>query len=288
MDTDEAPTIDLDDQTKPSRAGEPLLLQIRSDRRLGHEWDDWDGSPLPDDGVFEERETLFFQLAAAAVLATAALALGLIWLVGPRLDSLWEPIGGVLRGTVVLGAAVSLLWVGALGVVVRTGRNWLPARLAERGLVPWLMPRIERLGILAGLSRDRIGNAAVRVFNRLASARSGIGVRPQDVLILLPRCLGKEAMRTAMSVSAKYGVPVFVAARGRYARQMIAKRRPKGIVAVACERDLVSGIHDVARHLPVLGTTLQLADGPCRNTAYAPKELEDQVRRMLGLGESPA
>jgi uncharacterized protein len=288
MDTDEAPTIDLDDQTRPSSAGEPLLLQIRSDRRLGHEWDDWDGSPLPDDGVFEERETLFFQLAAAAVLATAGLALGLIWLVGPRLDSLWEPIGGVLRGTVVLAAAVGLLWLGALGVVVRTGRNWLPARLAERGLVPWLMPRIERLGILAGLSRDRIGNAAVRVFNRLASARSGIGVRPQDVLILLPRCLGKEAMRTAMSVSAKYGVPVFVAARGRYARQMIAKRRPKGIVAVACERDLVSGIHDVARHLPVLGTTLQLADGPCRNTAYAPKELEDQVRRMLGLGESPA
>jgi uncharacterized protein len=268
-------------------SGEPLLLQIRSDRRLGHEWDDWDGSPLPDDGVFQERETLFFQLAAAAVLIASAGAFALVWLVGPRLDSVWEPFGGVLRGTVLTGATVSLLWLAAVAVVVRTGRNWLPARLAERGLVPWLMPKLERLGVIVGLSRDRIGNAAVRVFNRLSAARAGLGIRPQDLLILLPRCLGKEAMRAAMSVSSKYGVPVFVAARGRYARQMIAMRRPKGIVAVACERDLVSGIHDVAKKLPVLGTTLQLGDGPCRNTAYATADLEKQVRWMLGLGENP-
>jgi hypothetical protein len=58
------------------------------------------------------------------------------------------------------------------------------------------------------------------------------------------------------------------------------------VVAVACERDLVSGVHDVAKRLPVLGTTLQLRDGPCRNTEFRLSELEDQVRVMLGLGRT--
>ncbi|MEX0911845.1 MAG: DUF116 domain-containing protein, partial [Gemmatimonadota bacterium] len=71
--------------------------------------------------------------------------------------------------------------------------------------------------------------------------------------------------------------------RGRYARQMIGMRHPKAVVAVACERDLVSGVHDAAPHLPVLGTTLQLGDGPCRNTRFAASELEAQVRLTLGL-----
>ena len=65
---------------------------------------------------------------------------------------------------------------------------------------------------------------------------------------------------------------------------MIAMRRPKAVVAVACERDLVSGVHDVAGRLPVLGSTLQLGDGPCRNTTFRTADLEGQVRNLLGLG----
>ncbi|MEX2583960.1 MAG: DUF116 domain-containing protein [Gemmatimonadota bacterium] len=268
-----------------STSEESLLLQLRSDRRLGHEWDDWDGRPLPDDGVFEARETLFFQLATAVILASSGAIIGVLWLLAPRLAALWQPLEQSLRVAVLVTAGLGLLWLTAVAIVLGTGRNWLPERLAERGLIPWLMPRIEAVAKLVGVSRDRMGNAAVRVYNRLSAARSRSGIMPRELLILLPRCLGKEAMRSAMGISERYGVPIFVAARGRYARQMIAMRRPKAIVAVACERDLVSGIGDVARHLPVLGTTLQLADGPCRNTHFAPTELEEQVRLMLGLAD---
>jgi uncharacterized protein len=182
-------------------------------------------------------------------------------------------------------AALGLLWMASVAVVLRTGRNWLPERLAERGLLPWLMPRLEWFARVVGVSRDRSGNAALRVYNCLMIARSRPGFSPEELLILLPRCLGKEAMQAAMTVSERYGVPLFVAARGRYARQMIAMRRPKGVVAVACERDLVSGVHDVAGKLPVLGTTLALPDGPCRNTDFDVRDLEHQVRGMLGLPE---
>ena len=50
----------------------------------------------------------------------------------------------------------------------------------------------------------------------------------------------------------------FVATRGAYARQAIRERRPRAVVAVACERDMVSGLHDVAGKVPVLGLTMTL------------------------------
>jgi uncharacterized protein len=146
---------------------------------------------------------------------------------------------------------------------------------------------LERLGTLLGHSRDRVGNSLLRVYNGLAAARARPGVKPDDLLVLLPRCLSKEAMQSAMEISGRYGVPLFVASRGRYARQMIGMRRPKRVVAVACERDLVSGVGDVGGRLPVLGTMLALPDGPCKNTEMRCAELEWQIRYFLGLEESP-
>ncbi len=285
IDTAGRPTAESRLASEPT--GESLLLQIRSDRRLGHEWDDWDGQPLPNDGIFAAGSSLFFGLAGSFLLLAGGGAFLLVWLVAPRLDSLGWPLGRLLMGAIAVAVAVGLVWLAAVGVVLRVRRNWLPGPLAERGLIPWLMPRVEWLGRAVGLSRDRVGNASLRVYNQLMVARARPGLAPDQLLILLPRCLGKEAMQSAMRIAERYGVSMFVAARGRYARQMIAMRRPKAVVAVACERDLVSGVHDVARKMPVLGTTLKLGDGPCRNTEFEVTELENQIRTMLGLPVLP-
>lgn len=286
MQKEEPQTEHLESQLKAGQRGDGLLLQIRSDRRLGHEWDDWDGNPLPNGGEFRTGPGFFFALLAGLILAFELVAGGVLWLMAPRLSAIWTPLPGLLWGMLAAVGVSGFAWLGLIAVVLRTGRNWLPRSLAEGGLVPWLLPHLERFGVALGMSRDRVGNASLRVFNALTVARRRPGVRPDEVLILLPRCLGKEAMQNAMGVSERYGVPMFVAARGRYARQMISMRRPRAIVALACERDLVSGVHDVAGSLPVLGTTLRLADGPCRNTEYDVTELESQICAMLGL-DSP-
>lgn len=266
---------------------EPLLLHLRSDRRLGHEWDDWDGKPLPNGGTFEAGVGLFFALAAGAgALAVLAGAVG-VWLLAPRLATL--AVGLPAAAYAVLGAAALLytLWLAGVYAALRARRNPLPVWLGEAGVLAWMMPGLERLGTALGVSRDRAGNALLRVYNGLAVARARPGVSPDELLILLPRCLGREAMRGALEVGQRYGVPLFVAPRGRHAREMIARRRPRGVVAVACERDLVSGVHDVAGRLPVLGTTLRLPEGPCRNTEVELAALERQVRTFLGLGPAP-
>src|SRR5712691_11651291 len=73
----------------PSRA---QLIHIEVDRRLGHEWDEWNGRPLPGGGDFSAAPGLFFRYAALTVaVATAAVAL-LLYLIGPRLAAIWAPL----------------------------------------------------------------------------------------------------------------------------------------------------------------------------------------------------
>lgn len=266
---------------------ETPLLQLKVDRRLGHEWDDWDGNALENGGVFHEGPGLFFRLAIITAIGVTATLFLVGWLIAPRLSEVaqWAP---EVLAAVGLGLLVAFaLWLITVAMVLRTGRNVIPPVLAEAGLFPRLMPVIERVGVTVGFSRDHVGNSLVRIFNGLSSARAQPGVKPDELLVLLPRCLSKGSMQGAMEVASRYGVPMFVASRGRYARQMIGMRKPKRVVAVACERDLVSGFKDVAGHMPVMGTTLALPDGPCKNTEVNLSSLEIQLRGFLGLDGEP-
>src|SRR5437879_13780185 len=52
------------------------LIHIETDRRLGHEWDEWEGRPLPGKGGFSGPPGLFLRVAtltlARCVVAGAA------------------------------------------------------------------------------------------------------------------------------------------------------------------------------------------------------------------------
>src|SRR2546422_2429482 len=61
------------------------LIHIETDRRLGHEWDEWDGRPLPGNGDFSAPPGLFFRFAALTIGIGMAVGAALIFLLGPRL-----------------------------------------------------------------------------------------------------------------------------------------------------------------------------------------------------------
>jgi hypothetical protein len=128
--------------------------------------------------------------------------------------------------------------------------------------------------------RDWVENAAVKVFNALALAR-GRKVGHGEVLLLVPRCLSRETLEGVLEIAGRYSVPVFVATRGQLARRAIRERKPSAVVAVACERDMVSGLHDVAGRLPVLGLTMQLPSGPCKDATLDLGQLEEWVRAYV-------
>jgi len=255
------------------------LIHIDVDRRLGHEWDEWDGRPLPNRGDYDSSPTLFFLWSAAALVSAFATAALAIYLLGPRLSLLHPLVPPVLWAGLALAAVVLGVWWVVLFLSFSSGRALLPEWLAERGPFLRLMRLTSRVADRFG-RRDWVENAAVKIYNGLAVLR-GRKVGKGELLLLIPRCLSKETLDGVLGVAGKYGVPVFVATRGQLARRVIRERRPRAVVAVACERDMVSGLHDVAGKVPVLGLTMTLPSGPCKDALLDLGKLEEWVRAYV-------
>ena len=263
----------------PTTAGKPNLIRIEVDRRLGHEWDEWDGQALPEGGNFDTPPGRFFGYAALTIAVVAGVLYLALYLLGPRLAIAWPELPDAL--TLALTALVVLAWVwfGLLLASYYGPALLLPERLAERGpflaLMRWTSQVARRFGV-----RDWVEHAAVEVYNGLASRR-GRKVGKGELLVLIPRCLSKEALDGILGVAGRYDVPVFVATRGQLARRAIRERRPRAVVAVACERDMVSGLHDVAAKVPVLGLTMRLPSGPCKDAAVDVDKFESWVKSFV-------
>jgi uncharacterized protein len=255
------------------------LIHIEVDRRLGHEWDEWNGGPLPGGGDFSAAPGLFFRFAALTIAAvTGAVAL-LLYLIGPRLGTLSPLLPRILWIVIALFAVVQWLYLSVLAASFYSGRNLLPERLLERG--PYLQLMNYTSLVARGFGqRDWVEHAAIDVYNTLAERR-GRRVGKGELLVLIPRCLSKQALDGVLEIAGRYEVPVFVATRGQLARRVIRERRPRAVVAVACERDMMTGLRDVAGKLPVLGLTMQLPNGPCRDAAIDLGQMEKWVQGLV-------
>ena len=122
---------------------------------------------------------------------------------------------------------------------------------------------------------------------------------PERVLILLPHCIqlnscafkitsdihncrkcGKCVVADFIRLSERFGFDVFVSTGGTMARKVVVERRPDLILAVACERDLLSGIKDTLA-LPVLGVLNERPNGPCYNTTVSTEAVEGMLQRVF-------
>lgn len=123
--------------------------------------------------------------------------------------------------------------------------------------------------------------------------------RPEDVMLLLPHCLqnsecelkvtnnpnvcircGKCKIGKLLDYSQEMNINLFIATGGTVARNIIKKIKPKIIVSVACERDLMSGISDV-RNIPVVGVTNKLPNGSCYNTDVDTEAVKKRIDQLI-------
>ena len=260
------------------------LIHIETDRRLGHEWDEWDGKPLPQQGDFSAEPGLFFGFGALTLGVSMAVVSGALYLLAPRIAQLAPRVPAILW--IVLGISAAVSWVWFLLVVVShyIKVNLLPERLLERGPFLRLMNLTSYVARPFG-QRDRVEHAGIDAYNAYA-LRRGRKFGRGELLVLIPRCLSKETLDGVLGIAGRYDVPVFVATRGQLARRAIRERRPRAVVAVACERDMTTGLRDVAGKLPVLGLTMRLPNGPCRDAVVDLDVMETWVKDWVGVGAS--
>jgi len=78
----------------------------------------------------------------------------------------------------------------------------------------------------------------------------------------------------------KFGLDISVATGGTLARKVIVEKRPQLVIAVACERDLTSGIKD-CYPLPVIGILNDRPNGPCVDTSVDVAKIEQALLSVL-------
>jgi hypothetical protein len=176
----------------------------------------------------------------------------------------------------------------------------LPFTHKIRGLgVKLFLPLMEFLGPRLGIDKERVRNSFIEINNRLLLSANRRKITPERMLLLLPHCLqmadcqrrittdinnckhcGKCNIDALIKLAQKHGIHIAVATGGTLARKIVRDHKPKMIIAVACERDLTSGIHD-AFPLPVYGILNQRPQGPCWNTLVETLEVEKALQTFL-------
>lgn len=251
------------------------------------------------------RKRLFIGLVTGtAVLLCLLLLVGwIIPFVGFGNIHPWVPyITGIL-----LVLCIGIIAWASLGLVLQitSGRPFWGASRVKGVTIRFFLPVMELLARLAGISSEEVRRSFIKVNNEL-SQRAGTDYEPERILVLLPHCLQRADCRLRLSYSVDscercgrcpingllnlrdaYGVSLAIATGGTIARRIVVEARPKLIIAVACERDLTSGIQDT-HPLPVYGILNERPEGPCRNTLVPLEKLEDALRGFIAPDRLPA
>jgi hypothetical protein len=210
-----------------------------------------------------------------------------------------HPLGPILLG-LVIGCIIVLVGLASLSLIlsVRFGKT-LPFFSRMRGMtVKLFLPFMTLLGQAIGISKNKVRSSFVEVNNELVLRTAG-RYKPEEMLLLMPHCLqnskckrrltysiynckrcGKCPINDLITLSERYSVYLAIATGGTIARRIVIQRLPKMIVAVACERDMASGIQDTYP-LPVYGVLNSRPHGPCLDTQVSIESVERAIRRFM-------
>ncbi|ORT99635.1 hypothetical protein D081_1785 [Anaerovibrio sp. JC8] len=158
-------------------------------------------------------------------------------------------------------------------------------------------------GKIIGIDRRRIEASYVAVSNTIVRNRN-LKVPADRLLVVTPHCLqlhtcphrittdpsnckrcGGCNIGDLVTLAEKIGFHFFVVTGGTLARQKVMEIRPQAVVAVACERDLASGIQDVYP-IPSVGVMNIRPNGPCFNTKVDIEEFKRAIMEIIDLPES--
>ena len=248
--------------------------------------------------IDHRKKNLFLILATASLVLAMVITTLLWWFISPRLHE----IHGTLALVVLTGLRVFYIIIiaGIVSILLTSylERNFLVAKSAVRLAIRFLFPVTIAFGKIVGFSKDQVRDSFVHVNNTFVKVLRK-KFSPQEVLILLPHCLqntecpyritvdinncrdcGKCNIQELKNLAEKTGVNIAIATGGTLARRIIIKNRPRFIIAVACQRDLVDGLNDVFP-IPVYGVLNERPEGPCINTRVAVELIENALGEVL-------
>lgn len=204
---------------------------------------------------------------------------------------------GLLILLIFIAAATSagiLIFIGIMGDKV------IPQVLLNTSnkLMVYFYPILVFLGRLLGKEKNEIRRSYTHLNNQVL-LNSKQKFKSDEMLILTPHCLqhtecririthdiqqcrkcGKCSVEKLLHLHEKYGIETHVVTGGTLARLRIKEKKPKVIIAIACERDLISGLMDV-KHIPVYAVINDRPEGPCQNTSVDIAAVDYVIKILL-------
>lgn len=244
------------------------------------------------------QKRIFLGLLVVTCLLFTAI-LGVFWYVPyVGLTSLHPRLPLILGTFFFILLALVFGIVAILALTVLLGRDLFFSRKLRGVVIKLLLPLMSGVGKLCGVSKDQVRRSFIEINNQLVLAQHPRAT-PDKLLLLMPHCLqfhecqfritgntlhckrcGKCPIKGLAELSEKYGVGLAVATGGTLARRIVVERRPRLIIAVACERDLSSGIQD-SYPLPVYGVVNHRPHGPCFDTMVDLDRVEWALKNFL-------
>ncbi|MGP1367213.1 MAG: DUF116 domain-containing protein [Schwartzia sp. (in: firmicutes)] len=245
------------------------------------------------------RKRLFLALLALS-LCVVAVAVYAVWRVsylGLSEISRYLPL--LLGG--IFAAAFLFTGLGIVGIVgAILGVPYLSVfQRKTYALINLLFPIAIMLGKVFGVHRRKIERSFIAVSNQIIRQQH-IKVPADRLLVVTPHCLqlascphkitrdpmgncqrcGRCDIGALVALAEELGFHFFVVTGGTLARQTVKEIRPRAVLAIACERDLTSGIQDVYP-LPAVGVLNIRPNGPCYNTHVDMAAVRREIEAIL-------
>lgn len=250
------------------------------------------------------RKRLFVTLMGVTCLIVVAAIFLAWWIPNRGLANIHPNLPHLVGIVMVVLSGAAILGTGLLVLTTALGKDIFLTRFMRLVVIKFLLPVIEFVGRVMGLDKDRIRQSFIAMNNSLVTSQR-MKVKPDRILVLLPHCIqlsdceikvtgdihkcvqcGRCSIKGLVDIARKYAVDISVATGGTLARKVIVEKRPKLVLAVACERDLTSGIKD-CYPLPVIGILNERPFGPCFNTFVDTAKIDAALSHVL-LSEKDA
>lgn len=246
--------------------------------------------------------------ALIAICAIGVAAVGFIaWYVTTIGLSAIHPLLPYILGAVIV-IIVGFVFIGAIVIALSTaskGGGYRPSPIFRGLLIKFFLPLMVVVGSIFKVKKIRIERVFIDLNNAMVRslAVSGKKFRPDRIAILMPHCIqyddcrikvtkdvmncvscGKCEIAELITISKKYDLKLFVLTGGTVARRKLKELRPDAAIAVACERDLTSGVQD-AYPLPVLAVINKRPNGYCLQTGVDMDDVKAAIIDILGVEE---
>jgi len=245
------------------------------------------------------RKRLFIGLLGISVLFAGLLLTGIWYLaLNPQRTIIDQILLVTLAGMLVGGMVVAAFGIGGIVLTIIYSKDITALHGPMRVALSLFFPIALVTGRIFHIDIDKIKCSFVEVNNDLVKSRE-LKLAPAQILLLAPHCLqnsecpykitinidnchrcGRCPVNDLLNLRDTYGIKVGMATGGTLARKFVQEYRPRAIVAIACERDLTSGIQD-SNPIPVLGVTNERPFGPCFNTQIKMPKVEEAVLYFL-------